>query len=274
VAVSKVDPAKKSQYAGPIAEMFDCILEKGRNPDGLLYSWFNPKTGEHSPDLCDTWGYDFDGFYSMWLVDRKETYRQAVLKPLRNLKGKYVGACWGEKSADAYADSIEGALNLVNREFVQDAADWIDSQIALMWDAQRTEGIIEGWHGDGNFARTSLMYALWKTQGITIEPWRSDVLIGATRSGDTLKVLVSSADPWKGKLKFDRPRHRLVMKLPLDYPRINQFPEWYTVEGEREYEVTRSGTDASRRTGDTLSQGLSLELGRDQAVWLSIRRQN
>ena len=33
---------------------------EGRNEDGLLYSWFNPRTGEHSGDLCDTWGYDDD----------------------------------------------------------------------------------------------------------------------------------------------------------------------------------------------------------------------
>ena len=27
---------------------------------------------------------------------------------------------------------------------------------------QKESGIIEGWHGDGNFARTTIMYCLWK----------------------------------------------------------------------------------------------------------------
>ena len=82
-------------------EMLDCILEKGCNPDGLLYSWFNPRTGEHSKDLCDTWGYDYDGFYTVWLIDKTERYRDAVRRVLGNLQGKYVGACWGEQALTA-----------------------------------------------------------------------------------------------------------------------------------------------------------------------------
>ena len=38
----------------------------------------------------------------------------------------------------------------------------------MMWDMQSPDGIIEGWHGDGNFVRTSLMFALWKSQGVTV----------------------------------------------------------------------------------------------------------
>lgn len=273
LALSKVDPAKKSQYTAPITEMFDCILEKGRNADGLLYAWFNPQTGEHSPELCDTWGYDYDGVYAMWLVDGKPAYREAVRKVLGNLKGKYVGACWIEKSADAYADSIEGALNLLNREFIPDAADWLDSQTALMWGAQRTDGIIEGWHGDGNFARTSLMYALWKTQGATIEPWRSDVQFGAVKSGNALHLVLSSRAPWKGKLKFDRPRHRELMKLPLDYPRINQFPEWFTVEAEGNYGLSGLGAQGLQKTGTELTRGVELETDSTAPAWITVVRQ-
>jgi hypothetical protein len=273
VALSKVYPAKKSQYTAPITEMFDCILEKGRNADGLLYAWFNPQTGEHSPELCDTWGYDYDGVYAMWLVDGKPAYREAVRKVLGNLKGKYVGACWIEKSADAYADSIEGALNLLNREFVPDAADWLDSQTELMWGAQRTDGIIEGWHGDGNFARTSLMYALWKTQGVTIEPWRSDVQFGAVKSGNALHLVLSSRAPWKGKLKFDHPRHRELMKLPLDYPRINQFPEWFTAEAEGNYQVSGRGAQTLQKTGAELTRGVELETDSTAPAWITVVRQ-
>jgi len=44
----------------------------------------------------------------MWLIDHTEAYRDAVRKALGNLKGKYIGACWADKSADGFADSIEG----------------------------------------------------------------------------------------------------------------------------------------------------------------------
>jgi hypothetical protein len=261
LALSYVRPQKKLEYEKPMRVIFDSILQYGRNADGLLYSWFNPQDGSHSAGLCDTWGYVYDGFYSMYLVDHVEEYRQAVQTTLARLNGNYVGACWDDKSADGFADSIEGALNLINREPIESAAKWIDSQTRLMWDKQKPDGIIEGWHGDGNFARTSLMYALWKTQGLHIEPWRADVKIGAVQRDSRLYVVVQADMPWQGKIFFDRPRHGLQMHMPVDYPRINQFPEWFTVAERSRYLVkdVESNQEHIRR-GKQLGTGLQLEL--------------
>lgn len=269
-ALARVRPEKKQAYEKPLHEMLDCILEKGCNKDGLLYSWFSPRSGEHSKDLCDTWGYDYDGFYTVWLTDKTERYRDAVRRVLGNLHGKYVGACWGEQSADAYADSIEGALNLLNREPVASAAQWIDSQTRMMWAIQKPDGIIEGWHGDGNFARTSLMYALWKTQGTSIQPWRPDVRFGAVRKGETVTVVLVADEPWKGNLVFDRPRHREFMHLPADYPRINQFPEWFTVENGVRYGITVNGTSKPMLMGEELTSGIPLELESGRALVVEV----
>ncbi|NLH17961.1 MAG: hypothetical protein GX455_15400 [Phycisphaerae bacterium] len=271
VAVSFVLPEKKKAYEQPMHEMFDCILAKARNDDGLLFSWFNPKTGEHSADLCDTWGYDYDGFYTLWLIDKTQAYRDAVRKALGNLKGKYIGACWGDKSADGFADSIEGAINLYNREPVESAVDWIDSQIRMMWAIQKADGIIEGWHGDGNFARTSLMLALWKTQGLTIRPWRVDVRFGAVRQGDTLHVVIVADQPWEGRLVFDRPRHKPIMKLPMDYTRINQFPEWFTINETGQYEVKTKLNRQQIATGADLAAGIPIRLSDKEVIPLQVR---
>jgi hypothetical protein len=260
VAVDRAQPVKKEAYERPIHDLFDTLLAKARNEDGLLYSWFNPQTGEHSMDLCDTWGYDYDGFLTLWQVDRTAAYRDAVIQALSHLKGRYVGACWGDTSADGFADSIEGAINLINREPVADAADWIDSQTRLMWAIQKPDGIIEGWHGDGNFARTSILYALWKTQGVTVQPWRADVRFGAVRDGRTLFVTLAADQPWKGRLIFDRPRHRLGLHLPFDYPRINQFPEWFTVQADATYRVAIGERSSVAQTGAHLTAGLDLSL--------------
>jgi hypothetical protein len=272
VALAYTQPEKKKQYEAPMHAMFDNILAKARNDDGLLYSTYNPQTGEHGKDLCDTWGYDYDGVYTVWLIDHTEAYRDAVRKVLGNLEGKYVGACWGDKSADGFADSIEGALNLLNREPVASAAAWIDSQTALMWAFQKPDGIIEGWHGDGNFARTSLMVALWKTQGVTVEPWRADVRFGAARDGDMVVLTLAADKPWAGRVVFDQPRHKLFMKLPLDYARINQFPEWFTVDGAARYAV-EVGTDGARdQTGAELARGLTVHLEAGQTKLIHVRK--
>ncbi|MDW8308846.1 MAG: alpha/beta hydrolase family protein [Verrucomicrobiales bacterium] len=273
VAVARARPDKRGQYREPLHELYESILAKGRNPDGLLYTWFNPQTGEHAPDLCDTWGYNFDGLYTLWLVDGTREYRDAVRHALANLHGKYVGACWRDKGADGFADSIEGALNLFNREPIPSVAAWLDSQTRLMWDKQQPDGVIEGWHGDGNFARTSLMVALWKTQGLTIEPWRADVRFGAVREGNRLFVTLESDQPWQGKLIFDRPRHKEHMRLPLDYPRINQFPEWFVVAPDARCRVRTDGGRAVKHPAATLREGLPVTLtpGRELRLEVEVR---
>ncbi|MBI5384515.1 MAG: acetylxylan esterase [Verrucomicrobia bacterium] len=272
VAVSRARPEKKRAYQKPMHEMFDSILAEGRNPDGLLYSYFYPKQRIHSTGLCDTWGYDLDGFYAMWLIDGTAAYRDAVRQALGHLKGKYVGACWDDKSADGFADSIEGAINLFNREPVESAADWIDSQTRLMWAIQKPDGVIEGWHGDGNFARTSLMYALWKTQGATVQPWRADVRFGAVREGGGVNLILIADQPWEGRLLFDRPRHKLHMRLPLDYTRINQFPEWFTVEADARYDVKLGREQTLDKTGADLADGIPLKLQAGEALALEVRK--
>ena len=71
---------------------------------------------------------------------------------------------------DGYADTIEGGINLYNRESVPALKEWIDSEIKVMWNIQKEDRIIEGWHGDGNFAIKSIMYGLWKHRVLFCNP--------------------------------------------------------------------------------------------------------
>jgi hypothetical protein len=255
-------PEKKKAYQKPIHEMLDRILEVGRNEHGLFYNSINPQTGEHDERAADTWGYNLNGFYTVYLIDKTESYRQAVLKALGSLNDNYRNYRWeGNYSADGFADSIESAINLYNREPVASAAKWIDSETKIMWSKQQADGVIEGWHGDGNFARTTIMYCLWKTKGITIRPWREDVVFGAVQAGDSLKITLVAEEPWKGRILFDAPRHKTNMRMPLDWPRINQFPEWFTAADDKRYlvhDITAGGREI--RTGHQLRRGVYVEL--------------
>ena len=266
------NPEKKRAYEKPLHEMLDRVLEVGRNKHGLFYNTVNPQTGEHDKALADTWGYNFNGFYTVYLIDGTEAYREATRKAMSNLNEHYRSYRWEGPSADGYADSLESALNLLNREPVPGVADWLDSEIQVMWHIQRPDGIIEGWHGDGNFARTTIMYCLWKTQGITIQPWRDDIILGAVRTGDTIKIALTAAKPWQGRLVFDAPRHKTNLHLPLDWPRINQFPEWFTVEATKNYMVRDLASDTqTTHTGKQLSEGIPMTLDTDAEKHLVIR---
>jgi hypothetical protein len=255
------NPEKKRAYEKPLHEMLDRILVVGRNEHGLFYNTVNPQTGEHDAGLADTWGYNFNGFYTVYLIDKTEAYREATRKAMSNLNDHYRSYAWEGASADGYADSLESALNLLNREDVPGVAPWLDSEIQVMWKIQKPDGIIEGWHGDGNFARTTIMYCLWKTQGITIQPWRDDVILGAVRTGNEIKIALTAAKPWQGKLIFDTARHKANLHLPLDWPRINQFPEWFTVEATKVYRITDSQSRSTTgHTGKKLHKGVNVTL--------------
>lgn len=267
-------PDKKKAYAPHIHEMLDRILEVGRNEDGLFFDEINPVEGTViKKSLADTWGYNLNGFYTVYLVDQTEAYREATIKALSNL-GRYTNYRWEANKSDGYADSIESALNLYNRERVESVPGWLDSEIQVMWAKQQDDGVIEGWHGDGNFARTSIMYCLWKSKGASIQPWREDVMLGAVEKDEKLYLTLTAKEDWSGQLIFDTARHKTNMNMPLDWPRINQFPEWFTVEAESRFLLTdaRSGKSTTY-TGEELSRGIemTLEAGAEMHLIVSIK---
>lgn len=261
VATSFAKPAKKETYQEPLHEMLDRILKVGRNSDGLFYDGINPQTGEIIQErVADTWGYTLNGYYAVFVLDGKQEYKDAILKIFSNLH-KYKNHDWENGSSDGYADAIESALNLYNRMPEADVAEWMDSEIKVMWGKQQDTGVIEGWHGDGNFARTTIMYNLWKSKGLYVKPWRDDILLGAEQKGDSLLISISASKPWSGKLYFDTPRHQTNLKLPTDWPRINQFPEWFTVETNRSYQMVEvENPEPIEYGGNELSKGVDLSI--------------
>jgi hypothetical protein len=268
---SKTDPKRKIQYQKHLYTLLDRILEIGRNPEGLFYMQINPIKGEVLRDeLTDNWGYNYNAFLTVSMIDDYHPYRSAVRYALQNLY-KSQDYIWEGGSADGYADSIESALNLLNRIPVESAFNWVDHEIATMFAKQQDDGIIEGWHGDGNFTRTALMYALWKTQGCRIDPWRADVSYGAVRVGEELWLCLSSKWPWKGRLILDKPRHLEYFHLPTDYPRLNQFPEWYAPEIETYYKWFDEVGRENIISGKGLWEGIPIHLSGEQGQWIRIR---
>ena len=175
--------------------------------------------------------------------------------------------------ADAYADAIEGALYLLNRFPVRDGFDWMERMSPLFLGKQRDNGIVEGWYGDGNYARTALLAARYYTQGTVCRPWRTDLRCGAMREGGTLRIALRAERDWEGKIIFDQPRHRLILNLPTNYARLNEWSEWFTIENDGRYQVKASDARSAVRTGAELAQGLPLTLKAGKVTRLEIRSQ-
>jgi hypothetical protein len=184
-------------------------------------------------------------------------YRDAVRRVLANLP-KYRSHDWENGSHDGYADALESALYLVNREPVPEAVDWIESEVKTLLAFQKPDGTVERWYGDGNWSRTLLLYALWKTQGAFVEGWREGVKLGAVRDGDRLYVSLEGPSGWKGRLHLDYARHRRELNFARNYVRLNEWPEWYTVDENRLYRVRDGAGREEIRLGSELKAGIDV----------------
>jgi hypothetical protein len=256
---------RAARYRPVIERMLDRVLASA-NPDGLLYNQVDVDTLKPVDErLSDNWGYVYGAVYSVYQVTGDTRYRDAVLRVLTNLP-KYRNYVWEPRtglslgSFDGYADTIESAIYLANREPVPEAFDWIDSEMRVMLGMQRQDGHLEDWYGEGNFNRTALLYAYMKSQGVRPEQWEPGVRVGAVRDGE--RLLLHLAMPAPRRILFDAPRHRRFLRLDKNYVRLNEFPEWFTVDDNRLYELRREGaSQALLRLGSELIAGIEMEAG-------------
>jgi hypothetical protein len=121
---------------------------------------------------------------------------------------------------------------------------------------QLPSGFIEYWYGEGNFNRTAYLYALAKSQGCRPAPWTPGLEVGAVPDGDGLLLSINQ----DATVRFDFARHRRVMQFPKNYVRLNEFPEWFTVDENRLYQL-RGPAGEMVRLGSELIEGVRLRAG-------------
>lgn len=281
IAVRAEKRESAQRYREPLLRMFFTLLEKARNEDGLWYSLIRPSTGEVlSKDTPDTWGYALAATLAVGYALAEPAFWSAAREALENIdQERYLE--WN--GADSYADSIEGGLLLLNRFPERAGFRWLEKVLPRFYACQELPrdggtGIVEGWYGDGNYARTALMVALFATQGAFVQPWCETIELGGETEAGTLRLSLRANAPWSGRLHLDHPRHRDHFHLPWDWPRLNSFPEWFTVEPGELYTVCTITDDGgfvereSRRLGLELLEGLPIELDAGEALYLTVER--
>ena len=210
-----------------------------------------------SQQLSDNWGYVYGAVYTHYMVTGEERYREAVRRVLRALP-RYRGHDWERGSHDGYADAIESAIYLVAREPVPEALDWIETETRRLIEFQQEDGTIERWYGDGNWSRSLLLYAMMKTQGAFLDGWQEGVKLGAARDGERLFVSLVAPAGWKGRLRFDHARHRRELNFQKNYVRLNEWPEWFTVDENTLYRLTDPAGKDELRLGSELKEGIEV----------------
>ena len=255
---------REPRYRAAVQRMLDRILQSAA-PDGMLYNEVDASTlAPIDTRLSDNWGYVYGAVYTYYQVTGDTKYRDAVRRVLASLP-KYRNYAWepGRNpplgSFDGYADSIESAIYLVNREPVPEALGWIESEMQVMLGMQRPDGHFEDWYGEGNFNRTALLYAYMKSLGVRPARWEPGVRIGAALDGSRLVFSLTSPGP--RRVQFDYARHRRVLNLQQNLVRLNEFPEWFTLDENTLYRIGRAGTPGEIRLGSELIAGVTLDPG-------------
>lgn len=256
---------RAEKYRPVISNMLDRILASA-NPDGMLFNEVDAATLKPlNSGLSDNWGYVYGAVYSFYQCGGSEKYAEAVRKVLKNLP-KYRNYIWEPNqklplgSFDGYADSIESAIYLANREPVPEALAWIDSEMKVMLGMQQADGHIENWYGEGNFNRTALLYALMKSQGLRPALWKQGLQLGAVREGSKLHFSLQWQAP--ARILWDQARHRRILNFDKNYVRLNEFPEWYVADENTLYRLSRAGAAGERvLLGSELIAGVTIEPG-------------
>jgi hypothetical protein len=257
--------SRAEKYRPATQQMLDRILASA-NPDGMLYNEVDAATLQPiHKGLSDNWGYVYGAVYTLYQCGGGAKYAEAVRRVLANLP-KYRNYVWEPNaklplgSFDGYADSIESAIYLANREEVPEAFDWIDSEMKVMLGMQQPDGHIENWYGEGNFNRTALLYALMKSQGVRPEHWKPGMRIGAVRDGAKLFLSMDAREDTA--IHMDFARHRRILNLDKNYIRLNEFPEWYIVDENTLYRLGNAANGQERIfLGSELIAGVVLRSG-------------
>ena len=265
-------PAKAAEHAPRLKQIYDQILARGCTEDGMMYNGLDQGEGQ----LSDGWGYNYVGYLCYDLATGTNTYRPQVEHTLRNtMKPLYENYAWEGESIDGYADSIEGALYLLNRVPVAEGFAWVDRETKnnLVDHPSRLEnGELWGTMKlQSNGVRTVLIHSLMHTRGVIARPWQQGLELGAAPHGGGIAIVVRAQETYRGVLEFDLPRHRVYLGFQNDWPRMNTIPEWFTVEPERRYVVNRVDTGAqSVYTGRQLHCGLAIAVEPGETVRLTV----
>lgn len=272
---SEIKSERVEPYKEQLKRVFDTILEKGCNEDGMMYNTLKGSKNWNDR-LSDGWGYNYVGYICYDMVAGREAYRPHIERTLRNLaKPKYQNYPWEGTSIDGFADSVEGGIYVLNRYPVKEGFDWVDSEVATniarSGDPLETARLWGTMKLEANGVRTVIMHALMHTQGLIARPWDIGMELGASRAGDGLAVVIRAKGDYEGRIAFDIKRHKHYVRFTRDWPRMNTLPEWFTVELERRYKVTdqRSGKTAIQ-TGRQLSDGLPIRLRAAETATLRV----
>ncbi len=278
-----LESERAKSYREPLMKVLDQILETSAHPKTGLFCGDLDKHGNtvwlQPPD---TWGYVLFSYENFDRATGTDRYRKAIEKPIRwllenreNFEECKKAKLWPQAThRDTWSDSHESMIILANRleifdRQVFDWLEWMTLQSEHRRHLDKKYGPYLNAHDDGSTGRCLCTQMMACSRGVRHAPFQEELRIGGMPFGDGLVLSLESAKPYRGKLRFDRPRC-VYPTGTLDWARLNEMPQWFVVEPDKKYFVTPNTSQETVMLGKELIDGLpvSVEPGVVRTVWV------
>ncbi len=187
---------------------------------------------------------------------RGAIYQESGSNALRILKGWYYESMIGLWKRYPELPRVFGWLQFMTERH---RSGWMEEY-----------GPFSGDHFDGSIMRRLALHMNLASQGVRAIPYTEKLRVGSVAKSGQLFVHAESDVPWTGRLCFDWPRseHKAAN---IDWARINEMQEWYTVRAQHRYTVVVDTQAPLTVSGKQLIDGLPTELkpGRSRRIHIS-----
>jgi hypothetical protein len=246
-------------YSKIIKVMLNKIKEKKLNEQGF---WTN------NNKVVDSFGYVHNAYLLYSNIDEFDI--KFINESLVNIENIDLNKF---NVIDDQADFIESLIYLQYEYNYPHIDYWISENTLKMMSNQNNEGLFMNDYKDGNVARTMILFLLYKTQGIHVNDWKKDLKLGSYKNDDELYVYIESESDWEGVLKFDTERSMKIFNSTY-YPRINSFPEWWTVKENNTYEYYLNNELIKIKGQKIIDEGIKIKINADSHINIKILEVN
>ena len=253
-------PDKAAQYRPAFIRMIDRLLAVGRTADGVWHHDIDIVTGKPIAGRhAHCWGYMFNGVYTAYMATGEPRFREAVERALATvtrtptyLFDETPPVTGGAPTPTPMPSNRRWCCSTACPTPGLPGAD----RHRHREDARRRpprrhrRGLARRRQHHSHRAHVR---RCGRRRAPASSPGTPRCTSAPQRDGSSVLLSVTADRAWTGRVHFDYPRHRDHLHLPINYPRLNEWPEWFTVEHDRRYEV-RIGDAAPaattrRRTG-------------------------
>ena len=247
-----------------LRKMLDHLSKYALDKNGF---WIRKGKSNGKTPYIDTWGYLHNAYFLA--RSNKITNISFINLSLSNLNNNSIYSF--AYNLDGVADSTEGTIYL--QKVSKDNLNFqtITKNIFYLLKGQKNNGMYMKNYKDGNVARTLTLAYFYYTHGTHTIPWEPNLSLGSIQINESLYIYLQSNNSWSGSLIFDTPRSKEWTEQNY-YPRINSWPEWFTIDRTKIYNVSINNKSQTIKGSLIIQNGINMSLDSNKKNYIKIKK--